>query len=366
MFVQGWVKPIRHDAILNGDAMKPVTLAEIAKWVGGAVRGDASVRVSGVAGVEEATASDVTWVSHERFTPKLATSKAGAALVPEGFGATTMPAVLVPDVSKAIITVLERFAPPVPRPAVGVHPSAIVSPLAKTGRDIAIGANVTISDGATIGERCVIHPNVFIGADVTLGADCEIWPGVVIRERCTLGARVIIHPNTTIGADGFGYQFFGGRHNKIPQIGTVVIEDDVEIGANSTIDRAKFGATRIGRGTKIDNLVQVAHNVQIGPLCMIVAQCGIAGSARLGTGVVLGGQVGVKDHVVLHDGAQSAACASISKDIPAGVTVIGSPAIEHEQWVRERGKLRRLARVADQLQGLIERVERLEAAANHP
>jgi UDP-3-O-[3-hydroxymyristoyl] glucosamine N-acyltransferase len=187
---------------------------------------------------------------------------------------------------------------------------------------------------------------------------------VVLRERCTLGDRVVVHPNTTIGADGFGYQFFDGKHNKIPQIGTVIIEDDVEIGANSTIDRAKFGATRIGRGTKIDNLVQIAHNVQIGPHCVIVAQCGIAGSARLGTGVVLGGQVGVRDHAVLHDGVQSAACACISKDVPAGTTVIGSPALEQEQWIRERGRLRRLARVADQLQGLIERVERLEAAAD--
>lgn len=344
--------------------MKSHTLAEIAKWMGGAVRGDSSQRINGVSGIEEAGPTDITWIAHERYAGKLAASKAGAVLVPETYGETRMPAVLVSDPSRAIITVLNHFAPAASRPPQGVHPSATVSPSAKLSRDVAIGPYVTIGSGARIGDGCVLHANVFVGEDVALGKGCELWPGVVIREGCQLGDRITIHPNATIGADGFGYQFFDGRHNKIPQIGIVVIEDDVEIGANSTIDRAKFGATRIGRGTKIDNLVQVAHNVQIGPNCMIVAQCGIAGSARLGQGVVLGGQVGVRDHAVLHDGAQSAACACISKDVPAGTTVIGTPAQEQEQWIRERGKLRRLARLADELQGLIQRVERLEASAN--
>jgi UDP-3-O-[3-hydroxymyristoyl] glucosamine N-acyltransferase len=344
--------------------MKSHTLAEIAKWVGGAVRGDPAVRITGVAGVEEAQPSDITWLSHERFASKLAASPAGAVLVPQHYGETRMPAVLVSDPARAIITVLEHFAPPAPRPAAGVHATACVSPSAKLSPQVAIGPYVVVGDGAHIGEGCVLHSHVFIGSDVTIGRSCELWPGVVIRERCKLGDRVIIHPHATIGADGFGYQFFDGKHNKIPQIGTVIVEDDVEIGAGSAIDRAKFGATRIGRGTKIDNLVQVAHNVRIGPNCMIVAQCGIAGSARLEQGVVLGGQVGVRDHVVLHEGVQSAACACISKDVPAGTTVIGAPAAEQEQWIRERGRLRRLARLADQLQGLIERVERLESSTN--
>jgi UDP-3-O-[3-hydroxymyristoyl] glucosamine N-acyltransferase len=229
---------------------------------------------------------------------------------------------------------------------------------------VAIGPGAIVSDGAHIGDGCILHAHVFIGADVSLGAECEIWPNVVIRERVQVGNRVVIHPNTTIGADGFGYQFSGGHHRKIPQIGTVVIEDDVEIGANCAIDRAKFGATRIGAGTKIDNLVQIAHNVQIGPHCLIVAQCGIAGSARLGRGVVLGGQVGVRDHITLHDGVQSAACACISKDIPAGTTVIGAPAVPQDQFIRERAKVRRLPQMADTLRALIERVERLEASAD--
>jgi UDP-3-O-[3-hydroxymyristoyl] glucosamine N-acyltransferase len=176
---------------------------------------------------------------------------------------------------------------------------------------------------------------------------------------------VVIHPNTTIGADGFGYEFDGRQHVKIPQIGRVEIEADVEIGANCSVDRAKFGVTRIGAGTKIDNQVQVAHNVQIGAGCVIVAQSGIAGSTRLGRGVVLGGKVGVKDHVVLGDGVQAAACACISKDIPPGSRVIGIPAVDFEQWVRERAKLRRLPQVLDELKNLSERVRRLEGSADH-
>lgn len=344
--------------------MKSYTLSEIAKWVGGAVRGDASTRISGVAGVEEAGPGQITWLAEERYAGKLRGSKAGAAVIPEHFGETPMPAILVSDPSPAIARILGKFAPPVPRPAVGVHPSSYVSPSVTLGREAAIGPYCVISDGARIGDRTVVHAHVFVGQDVTIGSDCELWPGVVIRERCMLGHRVIIHPNTTVGADGFGYQFLEGRHQKIPQIGTVEIEDDVEIGANCAVDRAKFGATRIGRGTKIDNLVQVAHNVQIGPNCIIVAQCGIAGSARLGQGVVLGGQVGVKDHAVLHDGAQAAACAAISKDVPAGSRVIGQPAIPYEQFVRERGSVRRLPQMAEQLQKLLERVERLEATAD--
>jgi UDP-3-O-[3-hydroxymyristoyl] glucosamine N-acyltransferase len=285
-------------------------------------------------------------------------------VVPETFGATPMAAILCEDPALAIATILERFAPVVPRPEPGVHPSAIVAASARLGRDVAVGPCAVIGERAQIGDRSVIHAQVFVGAEVSIGQEVELWPGVVVRERCTISDRVVIHPNTTIGADGFGYQYVDGRHAKIPQIGTVVIEEDVEIGANCAVDRAKFGATQIGRGTKIDNLVQVAHNVQIGPGCMIVAQCGIAGSARLGRGVVLGGKVGIRDHASLGDGAQAAACACISKDVPAGHKVFGSPAIEYDQYIRERGKLRRLPQMADQLKALMERIERLEAATD--
>lgn len=349
---------------MNPMASHGYTLGEIAKWVGGAVRGDAARRVTGVSGIADADESQITWLAHERYAAQLQASRAAAAVVPESFGATPMPAILVRDPSVAIIAILERFAPPVTRPAKGVHPTACVAGSAKLGADAAVGPQVVIEDGAAIGDRTVLHAGVYIGAGTSLGADCELWPGVVIRERCSVGNRVVIHPNTTVGSDGFGYQFIDGRHVKIPQIGGVLIEDDVEIGANCAIDRAKFGMTRVGRGTKIDNLVQVAHNVQIGPACLIVAQCGIAGSTRLGTGVVLGGKVGVRDHVVLGDGAQVAACACIPNDVPAGARLIGTPAIDANQFKREQARLRRLPDMAEQLKELIKRVERLEAATD--
>ncbi len=344
---------------------KTVSLAQIAKWVDGVVRGDASTRISGVAGVAEAGPDQITWLAHEKYAPQLRTSKAGAVLVHEHFGETPMPAVMCRNPATAMITILGRFAPPVPRPAVGIHPTAIVASSAQIGSNVAVGPHVVIGPKARIADGCVLHANVYVGEETVLGRDCELWTGVVIRERCTLGERVVVHPNAVIGADGFGYHFMDGRHVKIPQIGTVIVEDDVEIGANSCIDRAKCGATVIGRGTKIDNLVQVAHNVQIGPDCMIVAQTGIAGSSRLGRLVVVGGQVGIRDHVTLHDGAQVAACAAISKDVPAGATVIGMPAVEHEEFVRERARVRRLPKMAEQLADLIKRVERLESSADH-
>ncbi len=341
------------------------TLAEIAQWVGGTVRGDATVRITGVAGVAEAGPDQITWLADAKYEAQLKSSKAGGVLAPEGFGQTPMPAILCPKPSLAIIAVLQRLAPPIPRPAPGVHPTACVALSAKLGTDVAIGPFCFVGDNAVIGDRSVIHAHVFVGPDTILGADCELWPCVVVRERCRLGDRVILHPNTTVGADGFGYEFDGQRHLKIPQIGGVDIEADVEIGANCTIDRAKFGMTRIGSGTKIDNQVQVAHNVQIGAACIIVAQSGIAGSTRLGRGVVLGGKVGVKDHVVLGDGVQAAACACISKDLPPGSRVIGIPAADFDEWVRERSKVRRLPRLLDELKRLTERIERLEASADH-
>jgi len=343
---------------------KSYTLAEIAKWVDGAVRGDAGRRITGVSGIEDADASQITWLSHEKYIPGLKSSKAGAVVVPEQFGETPMPAVLVADPLSAMSIILERYAPPTPRPEVGVHPSAQVADSAQLGKKVAVGPNVVVGENAQIKDRVVLHANVFVGPEVTIGNDCELWPGVVVRERCQLGNRVVIHPNTTIGADGYGYNFTDGGHRKIPQIGTVHIADDVEIGANCALDRAKFGVTRIGEGTKIDNLVQVAHNVQIGPHCLIVAQCGIAGSTQLGTGVVLGGQVGVRDHIVINDGVRAAACCGISKDIPAGTTINGNPAVDNQQYLREQAMVRQLPRLAEQLKALIKRVEQLESTAN--
>lgn len=345
---------------------KTLTLAELAKAVDGVVRGDASRRITGVRGIDEAGPDDLTWIAHEKYASLLRASRAGAVLVDRHFGETPMPAVLCDDPAFAVTRVLALFAPPAPAPAIGVHPTAVVSGSAVLGAGVRIGPGCVVADGARLGDRSVLHANVFVGEQTEIGADCVLWPGVVVRERCRLGARVVVHPNATIGADGFGYHYRDGVHYKIPQIGTVEIGDDVEIGAGSCIDRAKFGATRIGAGSKIDNLVQIAHNVELGAGCIIVAQCGIAGSARLGRFVVLGGKVGVRDHVALGDGVKVTACSCISKDFPPGTVLNGIPAVEHQQMMREQAHVRRLPELAATVKELSRRIEALESSADHP
>jgi len=200
---------------------KSYTLAELAKCVGGAVRGDASTRITGVAGVEDASSTDVTWLADEKYAAKLRSSRAGAVVVGVRFGETPMPAVLVERPALAIIRILERFAPEVPRPAAGVDPTARVAESARLGEGVAVGPHVVVGERVRIGSRTRLHARVFVGADTVIGEDCELWPHVVVRERCRLADRVIVHPNTTIGADGFGYEYVEGRHVKIPQIGSV-------------------------------------------------------------------------------------------------------------------------------------------------
>jgi len=342
------------------------TLAELAEAVGGEVRGDPRVVVTGVATVDQADPHQITWVSDERYAADLLTSRAGAAVVPAGFGPTPMPVILCRDPEAAIATILGRLAPPIWQPARGVHPTAVVAPTARLGCDVAVGPYVVIGDRVTVGDRTVLHSHVVIGPDAAIGADCFFWPHVVVRERCVIGARVTLHPQVTVGSDGYGYRFADGRHHKIPQIGIVRIEDDVEVGAGSCIDRAKVGATVIGRGTKIDNLVQIAHNVQVGPHCLLVAQVGIAGSVTLGPYVVLGGKVGVRDHLTIGDGAKVGACSCVARDVRAGVSVAGIPARDGRLWKRQQMLLDRLPQLHALIRELEKRVTNLEAAADHP
>ena len=344
---------------------KKLTLVELAKVAGGTVRGPATLPIGGVNTVADAREDEITWVRGDEFRKKLETSRAGAVVVSPSFGATPMPAVLCEDPELGFLRILERFAPPLPRPPVGIDPTARVAENAALGVAVAIGPHVVIGEKCEIGDRTVLHAGVFVGPETTVGADCELWPGVVVRERCRLGNRVTVHPNVVIGADGFGYHFTEGRHQKIPQIGIVRIEDDVEIGANSCIDRAKFGVTVVGQGTKIDNLVQVAHNVQIGTHCVLAGQVGLSGSVRLGRYVVLGGQAGVIDHLVVGDGVRVGARSAVFKSFPAGKTIGGYPAREHRDWLREEVQLRRLPEWVAALKDLTKRIERLERAADN-
>jgi UDP-3-O-[3-hydroxymyristoyl] glucosamine N-acyltransferase len=266
----------------------------------------------------------------------------------------------VADPDLALCDVLRELSPPPDRVPLGVHPTAVVSPDAVVDK-VAIGANVFVGPGVVIGEGTQLYPGVYVGARTSIGVDCTLWPNVVVRERVTIGDRVSIHANATIGEDGFGYLERDGRHRKIPQVGTVVIEDDVEIGANSAIDRARSGVTRIGRGTKIDNLVQIAHNCDIGEDCIIVAHCGIAGSTSLGHHVILGGRVGIIDHLRIGAGVQVAAASTIFSDVPAGRVVRGNPARDNALFLREQASVRKLPKWSQELRAMARRVAQLEA-----
>lgn len=337
-----------------------ITVAEIAALLEAEYVGDGELVLEGVETLELAGPSTLSWVGTAKLMKRAATSNAGALLIPEGSrapsGITVIP---VPDPDAALIQVLRRLAPAAASVPPGVDSTAVVGEGAKV-EGVAVGAHVHIGEGAIIGAGTQLHPGVYVGAQTRIGRDCVLWPNVVVRERVTLGDRVILHPNVTIGADGYGYLFRDGKHQKIPQIGTVSIEDDVEIGANSTVDRAKSGVTRVGQGTKIDNLVQIGHNCDVGEHCIIVAQCGIAGSTTLGRYVVLGGQAGATDHVKIGDGVQIAAKSAVFNDIPDNVTVSGIPARDNRRNIREWVAVQRLPELLRDFRQLAKRLERME------
>jgi len=319
--------------------------------------------ITAVAGIEEATAGQITYVTSDKYLSELPKSQASAVIVSRKAKLTAdleARCMRVDDPELTIGKVLALFAPPIPRPPVGVDPSAKIAASAIIGKDVAIGALVVIGDRSIIGDNSVIHPGVCISDDIVIGDRCELHANVVIRERITIGNRVTIHAGSVLGSDGFGYRWDGRQHLKIPQIGVVIVEDDVEIGSCVCIDRAKFGATRVGKGTKIDNLVQIGHNVQVGPHCIIVGQAALAGSVRLGTGVVLGGQAAVRDHVHMGDGAIAAACSGVAEDVDSNTIVSGTPALPHRQSLREQAALRRLPHLIVQVRQLQEMVDALQ------
>lgn len=321
--------------------------------------------VQQVAFIEEAGPDAVTWITEGKHAKALKTTQAAAIVGTEALLRGDRRGIIVADPELAIAQVLELFDLPQEAPPPGVHPSAIVHPGARLGPGVAVGALAFIHSGAEIGDNSVIHEGVSIGKDVRIGRNTLIYDRCVIYDRCQVGNNVIIHAGAVIGADGFGYIFREGRHRKVPQIGVVIIEDDVEIGANACIDRAKLGATRIGRGTKIDNLVMVAHNVQVGPLCLLAGQSGLSGSVRLGAGVALGGQVGIIHAVRVGDGARLCAQSGVIGDVDAGSVVLGFPARDRLTVLREQVRVKQLPALFEQVIKLEQRVANLEAAADH-
>ncbi len=339
-----------------------LTLGDVMEAAGGRlVSGHAEVLITGVAALADAGPGEISFFGNPKYIGALRRSRAAAVLIPDGFDlpeeavSALLPALIaVPNPTLAFARLVERFAPPPVQPAPGIAPTAVLGRDLAVGGGVSIGPYAVIEDGVQLGDGAVIGAHVYIGQESVIGAGSHIYPHVTIRERVRIGARAIIHSGAVIGSDGFGFELQGGRHVKIPQTGTVEIGDDVEIGANATIDRARFGKTMIGAGTKIDNLVMIAHNVVIGPHCLLVAQTGISGSTRLGKYVTLAGQAGVVGHIEIGDQAVVAAKTGVSKDVPAGTVVFGIPA---EPLAKSKEHLAHIRR----LPHLVERVRKLSA-----
>jgi UDP-3-O-[3-hydroxymyristoyl] glucosamine N-acyltransferase len=330
-------------------------LSDIAGLVGGEVVGKNDLEITGVAPIGQAGPGDLTFVANPRYRPLLKTTRASAAIVDTQTEWPAMALIRHPNPYYAFLLILRQFHPDERPVAPGVHPQAIVASGVVLGKEVGISPFAVIESGAKIGGHTLIGAGCFIGRGVEIGADCIVYPNVTVREKSKIGNRVIIHSGTVIGSDGFGYAKEKGVYHKIPQVGTVVIEDDVELGANVTIDRATMGETRIGKGTKIDNLVQIAHNVKIGENSIVVSQVGISGSTEVGKNVTIAGQVGLTGHLHIGDGAIIAAQSGGHRDVKPGQIVLGSPA-------REMQKSKRIEAIISNLPEYIEKLKRLEKA----
>jgi UDP-3-O-[3-hydroxymyristoyl] glucosamine N-acyltransferase len=336
-----------------------VILRELARSLGCAVRGDGEVEVVRVAGIDESGPGDLTFVASSRYLPRLATTRASAViLAPEV--QTPLPSLLSAEpylIYARAAALLHPAAPPTP----GVHPSAQVDPTAVLGEGVHVGALAVVGPRARVGARTAIHPHVVLSADVAIGDDCVLQSAVQVREGCRLGDRVVVQNGAVIGGDGFGFaRRSDGAYEKIPQVGIVVIEDDVEIGALVAIDRASMGETRVGRGTKIDNLVQVGHSVRIGADTVIAGQVGIAGSTKIGSKVTLAGQVGVAGHLTVGDGAIATAQTGIPASIEPGAVVSGYPAIDNRTWLKASAVFARLPELQRRVRELERQIEEPE------
>ena len=305
--------------------MEGRTLGELAALVGGDLRGPADLLIRGLAAVDQAGPEDITFIAQARFARLARTSRAGAFIVSPQWATLDKPLIVVAHPYLAYARVAAVFARPRPGWA-GVSPQAHLGAQVRLGQDPAIAPFVFVGDGVCLGDRVTLMPGCYIGPETVIGDDTYLAPNVTIMERCRIGARVLIHSGAVIGADGFGFIPTPEGQVKIPQLGTVVIEDDVEIGANVTIDRGALGETRVGRGTKIDNLVQVAHNVTVGEHTVMAAQAGVAGSTKIGRWVALGGQAGLVGHVTIGDRAQIGAQAGVTNSVEPDQVLLGTPA----------------------------------------
>jgi UDP-3-O-[3-hydroxymyristoyl] glucosamine N-acyltransferase len=337
----------------------PITLAQIHKVVGGTIYGDSQTLISSLTSLTEADPNALSFVTNDKMSKVVVAHRIAALLVHRHLPDLAVPQIVVDNPLLAFARVAQTFfvRPSAPR---GIAEHVMQGVDVRIGTDPSIWPFVTLGDRVTIGNRVTLYPGVFVGSDSTIGDDSILYPNVVVREGCSLGARVIVHSGTVIGADGFGYVQHQGRHHKIPQLGGVVIEDDVELGANVTIDRATFGQTLVKRGTKVDNLVQIAHNVTVGEHCILVAQVGIAGSTTIGRHVMIGGQAGLADHLTIGDQVMIAAKAGVNRSIESNQMVGGIPAMPREKALRIQGSIFQLPEIKELVRDLERRVTTLE------
>ncbi len=335
-----------------------MTVKEFAELIHGEVIGDSQRNITGVSGIREAEEGDITFISSPQYIRYLAGTKASCIIVKEPIPGLAFPQIKVQNPSFAFARALEHFYPR-SAPPQGISNKAVVADSASIGDNATIYPFVYIDEDVVIGADTVVMPGAFIGKRTKIGKGCRIFPNVTIREGISIGDRVIVHAGTVIGADGFGYVFEKGEHYKIPQVGGVIIEDDVEIGSNVSIDRATIGNTIIRKGTKIDNLAQIAHNVTIGARSLIISQVGIAGSSEIGDFVVIGGQAGIADHTTIAAGTMVAAQSGLKGQIEKGIYA-GSPAIPHATWLRAQALFGKLPEMNKRIRALEEKISRLE------
>lgn len=334
------------------------TLREIADLINGILLGDGDVEITGVTNIEDATGADITFAVAPHLE-KAALSSAAAIIIPSTVTEFAKPAIRVENPRVAFVQLLQTFAPQLAVEP-GVHATAVIGKSVTIGNNVSIMAHVVIADHAKIGNNTIIYPHTYVGAEATIGDESLLYPNVTIGERCHVGQRVVIHSGAVIGSDGFGFITINGSHQKVPQVGNVVIEDDVEIGANSAIDRATISSTIVKRGTKVDNLVHIAHNVVIGEDCFLVAQTGIAGSTKVGNHVTFAGQSGCVGHLTISDNCVFAAKAGVIGDVPAGSFYAGFPARPHKEWLRAEASANKVPDLIKKVRDLEKRLAAIE------